>query len=262
MSARWLTALFAAVAVVLLCVFALPQTLDRRLGERIRPDGRLAWLIRGSMHLQRVALGAGTYLPIFNVISSNVPRRVYLASMALVFVAVEGGFFLKMELEDGGAAAMADYALLPDEPGERTVEYQHYADEWPEGKVFAGSATIQSQVVRDPFVRLFIPFSPRRHNPAVAERCPGIPASGAAREEAVIRCLMEIQPVTLDGRPLGDPGFHFYTDPGTGLRGLLAYVPTAGLRAGEHLLVVAPIPRAPGSDTQPPTQYIPFWVAR
>jgi hypothetical protein len=166
-----------------------------------------------------------------------------------------------MELEDG-VGAMADYALLPDEPSARTVDFQHYADEWPEAKVFAGSATIQSEVVRDPYVRLFLPFSPRRHNPAVAERCPGIPPAGAAREVAVIRCLVDLQPVTLDGRPLGDPGFHFYTDPGTGLRGLLAYVPTTGLRAGEHLLVVAPIPRAPGSDTQPPTQYIPFWVAR
>jgi hypothetical protein len=67
--------------------------------------------------------------------------------------------------------------------------------------------------------------------------------------------------VTLDGAPAPDLRFRFYTHPATGRRGMIAYLPTAGLAAGPHTLGVMPAPRAPDSRITTPLRptEIQFW---
>ena len=77
----------------------------------------------------------------------------------------------------------------------------------------------------------------------------------------MLRCLASLQPVTLNGRPVAAP-FRFYTQPGTGIRGIAAYIPVAGLPKGENVLAVARLPLlvpARGAKPRPPFT-IPFWL--
>jgi hypothetical protein len=80
---------------------------------------------------------------------------------------------------------------------------------------------------------------------------------------AILRCFAKVHPVTLNGAPLVDLDFRFYTNPGNGLRGVIAYIPAASLPRGRNVLVVQQVPRAPraGRPARPtPPHVIPFWL--
>ena len=68
--------------------------------------------------------------------------------------------------------------------------------------------------------------------------------------------------MTLDGQPVPNLEFEFATHPKTGLRGIVGYIPTAGLSPGSHLLSVNAVPRPePRKGEKPPEPYlIRFWV--
>jgi hypothetical protein len=67
--------------------------------------------------------------------------------------------------------------------------------------------------------------------------------------------------VSLDGKPV-PLDLHFSTHPKTGVRGIIGYVPVAGLSPGSHLLRVEAVPRPePREGDKPPEPYlIRFWL--
>lgn len=260
-----------ALLLVLFGPLFAAMLVDRRYGDRLDPAGRTARTIRGiakgTMSVMRYTLFQPLLLTILTNLRSQrrgVALFVILA-MAGVAVAARDKLWAGRELSDG-------YAYLPDEVGRLGVDPRYYEDKRAEGEVVADIPSIQSDMVRDPYVRLFIPYRPRRHNQLVARRCRarGSAADSMAStlrpvseraEAAVLRCLAWLQPVTLNGRPMAAP-FRFYTQPGTGVRGIAAYIPAAGLPKGENVLSVAPLPApdpAPGAKPPPPF-VIPFWL--
>jgi hypothetical protein len=86
------------------------------------------------------------------------------------------------------------------------------------------------------------------------------PPASAARQ--VLHCLVKIHHVLLDSRPLPGIQFQFAAHPKTSVRGIVAYIPTAGLSPGSHLLRVEAVPRPePRKGERPPDPYlIRFWV--
>jgi hypothetical protein len=127
-------------------------------------------------------------------------------------------------------------------------------------------------MVRDPYVRLFIPYRPKRHNDLIAQRCPAVRAAvprggllSASRPEgdvagrAVLACLARLQPVTLDGKPIA-PAFRFADEPKTGVRGIVAYIPVDGMAKGEHMITITRVPSQLGSASPRPPFSIPFWL--
>ena len=151
-----------------------------------------------------------------------------------------------------------------------------YEDQRPEGELYARTPSIQSDMVKDPYLKLFIPYAPTRHGDAFAQACPGVrplsegglrlseaPAPDSAAVRGVLDCWTRLQPVTLDGLPIR-PDFRFHTNERTGIRGILAYIPVQELR-GEHLVTVRHAPRArergnpPAVDETPGQYYIRFW---
>jgi hypothetical protein len=137
---------------------------------------------------------------------------------------------------------------------------------------------IQSDIVRDPYVRLFIPYAPTRHNPALARTFPGlrpIQSQGlqVGREDYVadslavpaLQCLAKLHAVALDGQARPDLVFAFHEHPGTGLRGIVTYIPVDSLPRGRHVITVMPAPPAVlPKDTTAAAAWrqpwvIPFW---
>ncbi len=128
--------------------------------------------------------------------------------------------------------------------------------------------SIQSDVVTDPYVRLFVPYIPSRHDDALTRACPGLApaaasdtlgesAANAAADDRILRCAALVHRPALDGRPLDSLGFRSFSDSRTNRRGFRLLIPAAGLAAGEHRLTVWPAP-APGRTASAP-YVIPFW---
>jgi hypothetical protein len=274
--ARFEPYFFALLMLVLLP--SLVQWIDRRFGERLQEGGRARRAIRAVNLASHYGMLMFIYQPVLNIFLSNFRRtRFYGVFFGVTLVMM--GFFVAVEEVRRGDIRLGGYLFVPDAPEEHGLDFRHYEDRRPAGEVFAFSPSIQSEVVEEPFVRLFIPYIPRRHNEALAERCPGVrPAGGAgirrvdgetadpALVARILGCLAAIHTVTLNGERVAEPRFRFSTDPESGLRGIVAHLPTMGLPAGENHLVVAPIPLSRAAEQRgaatPRPHHIPFWIAR
>jgi len=263
------------VEVVILLAVApmlVATLIDRRRGDALDPEGRTARTIRtigrGSMKVSRFAL----FQPLLLTILTNLggQRR---AMLFFIFLATGGVLFAGRDRLFAGRPVTDRYTYLPDNPGRLVVDPRFYEDKRGEDEVIYDVPSIQSDMVRDPYVRLFIPYRPRRHNELLAYGC-GMPSPTAPRpaprgahpateaaDSAVLACMAALQPVALNGRPIAVP-FRFYTQPESGVRGIAAYIPVAGLPRGENVLSIVrlPLPVAKPSDRPPPPFAIPFWL--
>jgi hypothetical protein len=154
------------------------------------------------------------------------------------------------------------------------VNYRFYESQRERGQIFARTPSIQSDVIRDPYVKLFIPYSPARHNALVAHDCPALRplqqrgvqfgADAPAPDSLaipVLRCLAAIHGVTVNGAARPDLEFNFYEHPVTGIKGIIAYIAIDSLPHGHNVITVNQAP-AIGDDAPkkpPPPWVIPFW---
>lgn len=271
-----LGSIFRILAGLFLIPTFLMTLLDKGLGNKLAPSGLPARLIRKTTGFYYGGLSMGLYGTILMTLFSNVRKKVLYLVFYAVFLGVLGFFFVS-ELTRSGMLALSSAAYLPDKPGEAEVSSTYYEDQRPEGSIFPMTPSIPSDVISGPYAKLFIPYFPRRHNAAIERQCPGVkplreeglqflgrntqaPPVGQARQ--VLRCLAEIHHVTLDGKPVPGLEFNFTTHLKSGLRGIVAYLPTAGLAPGGHLIRVEAVPRAqPREGDRPPDPYlIRFWL--
>jgi hypothetical protein len=250
---------FQRVFVILLAVFAagppLAFAVDRRMGARLAPDSAGARIIRAAALFNYRLQGVAIHGPIIQTLYTNVRRSIVLPVMILtIFGAMTAGVL------DLAAArnhlSFDGYGLLP-RSGAGVIDYRYYGDQRTGDDRYATVPFIQSDVLRDPYVRLFVAYQPRRDDGALARACPAAPAlakasaaTPAARQQVgadVLACLSGMRAVSLDGRGV-DPGFRFFTDPQSGLKGLLGYISVDGLAKGRHVLVVQPMPLSPDAE--------------
>lgn len=138
---------------------------------------------------------------------------------------------------------------------DRQIRPAHYEDQWPDEGVFQLLPSIQSDVIEEPYVKLFIPYMPDRHDPVFASQCPDQP-------RAILDCAARVHRVTLDGKAVRGLTFHLYEHSRTGLQGFRAYIPTQGIAPGGHLLRIEPLPRKPSRLRKQPAEpwLIRFWT--
>ncbi len=255
---------------LLLLLAAAPGTVavvvDRRMGARIDPESPAGRRLARLASLAYRANGVAVFGPILLTLFTNVRKRV----MYPLFYAIMGGLLLLVAGETFVRQGILSYAgaeYLPDEPGD------FYEDQRPAGEVYARMPSLQSDVVTGPYVKLFVPYQPERHGRAL-ERCPGARplresgfrygGSGAepdtAAVAAVLRCIAGVHRVALNGRPVADLRFDFHTHPRTGVRGVMAHLPTAGLPRGRNVLTVHPVPPTRPRPKPPEPWTIPFWI--
>jgi hypothetical protein len=260
--------------------FSVPQLvlsqLDRRL--RVHPGSRGWRRMDRAYGLFYYMQGTWLYAPAMLTLSSNVGRRKARSVSVVVMYSLVGFALVKDVVVARGGMSADSYLFVPDNPGRVGVEPGYYEDKRGAGKVVA-LPSIQSDVVRDPYVRLFVPYTPAAHNRLLRRACPGLRpfTEGGVRVEpvrvqpeqpaeaaAVLRCWPRVQPVTLNGRPVTVP-LRFYQHPVSGLRGVVAHIPTAGLPRGENVITVARLPsvaeiRGESPRRSIPPHYIPFWL--
>ena len=155
-----------------------------------------------------------------------------------------------------------DYAGLPDDRRAATdaVLPIHYDSQRGDRIHLTPVPTIPDLVVRGPYLRVFIPYFPRRHAEALQIACPqGLAEDTAPRVR--LDCLAKLQPLSIDGVVVDVP-LDAAEDPRTGQRGVLAMVPVGDLAPGRHELTV-PSPsdaRDLRDGAKPKEPYrIPFW---
>lgn len=259
-----------AVFYGLVTLFLFPPMVaglvDKRMGERLDPAGAGARLIRGAARFAYRWMGVGLSGPVMLTLFSNV-RKGVIYPVFFLFTFGTLGVVIGEMFARTGMVSFDSYAYIPEEAGAFGVDFRHYEDQRPEGEVFDRLPSIQSDVVREPYVRLFLPYEPYRHNAALA-RCPGARARGAAGADSAagsaLACLARLHALAINGRPRPEVELRFYTHPGSGMRGMIAYVSTADLPRGRNVITVrrAPRPSLPGEPVpEPPKPWvIPFWL--
>lgn len=274
---RVMFGIFATVAIIPMGTWAV----DRMVGARVRRGGGGHRLLRRASVISYYANAMPIYGTTFMTLISNVRKGARYPAMYALMALLFGFFFVKDVFIGQGIVTSGDHLYLPDEPGAFGVGNAFYESQRHEDDVHDRLPSIQSDVIRDPYLKLFIPYAPLRHGAAFAEQCPGVrplsrggvrmdaggpPDSAAVR--AVLECWTRLQPVTLNGRPIR-PQFRFYEHPDSGIRGILAYIPVEGLPRGENLLTVAVAPRTRADEAKrrnlvsgKPAEpyYIRFWL--
>lgn len=264
--------IFRFLALLLLLPLVVVGPLDKALGRKLDPAGLPARLLRAVIAFYYRALFMDLYAPIMTILFSNVRKKAIYPLFGAAIFGVLGFFFLS-ELSQRGLFSLDSDIYMPGEPG---VSPNYYENQRREDEVFRTLPSIQSDVIRDPYLKLFIPYY-RRHNPALARRCPDVkplreaglrferpdanaPPAGATLR--VLHCLAELHRVSLDGKPVPGLQLQFAEHPKTGIRGIVGYIPTAGLATGSHLLRAEAVPRPePKKGERPPDPYlIRFWL--
>jgi hypothetical protein len=264
--------LFFTFAFVLAVVPALTQVVDRRLGPKLARDSRRARVIRTLARAgHRISLLRVTG-PIFLTLLTNFGRRklttiFYAAFISVIlFVALD-----RLAQKNVISVNSYDYFGLSASHG---VNYRFYENQRDAGAIYARVPSVQADVIRDPYVKLFIPYSPRAHNSLIARDCPNVrplqergvqfgPDTLLSDSLAapVLRCLALIHAVTINGTPRPDLEFSFYEHPQTGIKGIIAYIPTDELPRGRNVITVRPAVAvdAEGRKRAPQPYTIPFW---
>lgn len=254
------TVLNVAIVLAVLSIVAIP-ILDRRFGARLQADSWLARMIRGYAVVNYRFLGMRVYGPIMGTLVSHLRRRLVTAIMMAALLGAMLIVFLQRSTARGEASLNA-YTYAPSDARGQSVSAPNYADQRVGDGASRAVPFIQSDMIRDPYIRLFIPYLPAEDNPVLAH-CPGTRVGTPdARAGAAIGCLARLHAVTINARPRPDLDFRFYTDPQSGLKGILTYISVADLPRGRNVITLHPSPRPPGEDdrARSPDILIPFWL--
>ncbi len=229
--------------------------IDKKYGETMSRESRGYRVISGMLRFAYAINLMRLLGPMMWTIITNVGRT---RAIALLYVALGALIMLSAvdRLVQGDRLSMNSYDFFA-ASRDHGVRYQYYENQREEGETYSRVPSIQSDIIRDPYVKLFVPFSPPRHNAAVARTCPTLkplqdrgvsigadPFLDDSLVMPVLACLTKIHAVTLDGAPQPSVSFAFYEHPGTGLKGMIAYIPVDSLPHGRHVISVLQVPPA------------------
>lgn len=274
--------LYILAALIFLPPMVL-TTIDKKIPRKERGD-RLERIMRFALRPYNVLLGVPIVNPIMMTFRSNIGKKTFYALYSLVFFMIFGMMFLVL-IMIAGALQINDLVYFPRVTSERIIVANHYEDQRsPEEQ--SRLPSIPSEVITGPYLRLFLPYIPTRHNELIAERCPDLEplAKGgisfslrprfrpvdvevlAAHTES-LQCLASIYEVRLNGETLSDLDPSFYRNRQSGVHGLLMHLPISDLEAGKHVLRINTPPvedsEEKGDDEEESNvrEYvIPFWI--
>ena len=249
--------LIVGVFAVSILPYAIASMLDYGLAGRLRPGG-LPYRAIGAIlgFYSRSGMGRRNNQILAILTSNGGERRM----MALVFgimiaaiVGVAAAYAVMRKQVDIGT-----YALFPG-AGASRIDPAHYDDQRDPSRDDP-LPYVQAMTIAGPYLKLVVPYDPRRDEGAMRDcRVPGN-AKAAQRTNILLACLSALHPVSLDGKPL--PGLRYETasDPRADRPALLAMIDVRALAPGRHELQVSRPPRS-GKEEEDGLSFdrIPFW---
>ena len=248
---------------------------DRLVGPRVRTDGVAGRVIASMTRISNMVSPLRWLGPTTLTLQSNTSEtRVSMASNVAMFTLAAG--VMAVMFVQAGMIRFDSLVYFPTSLRGDGIDPRHYRHLREEGSIEPKMPTIQSDVVEGPYLKLVIPYFPRRHNPLMKERCPDVApfrSSGLVfgrpdppdevEYRSAVDCLASLFPIEMDGTSLKDPWFEFTHDPVSGLEAIVTFVPLGNLEAGRHeLLIEAPsreMARGDADDAEPVRHLIPFW---
>ena len=188
---------------------------------------------------------ANLYRPIYyNLIDNRFGRRLayFILPLSLLMVIV-------LSIQVSG------YTYLAPDPAENSEVWylaDHYISEGGEN-VNLEHPSLESRFVNSNYLRIFMPYVPRRHDETVRYHCPdlavgrftGIKLRGeissgqienyAANVDSLLSCMRELWRIHIDDSLYQDIPVRFYEHPVRNQPGLEAVVPIHDLAATEHV---------------------------
>lgn len=246
--------------------------LDRRLGTRLNPAGvpmrLLARLVDIGFLTSPMRWTGSTQLALASNISATRVAALIIG-VSLLLGAGNAVFILAR----GGLLHLDSLSYFPLSLREEGVDPVHYRDRWKDAVTAAGSPSVQSAFVEEPYLELVVAYVPERHNALLRAACPGVAslrgegllvgrswesAPEAARTAA--DCLGGLLGVRLDGEELTALRWDFTAEPGSRLPAVVSFVSVRGLAEGRHELEVrVPGRRARVGAPDLERHVIPFW---
>lgn len=255
--------LFFALLVLILLIPMTAAALDRRFGHRLRPGNVLRRMLSSLLHFYaRVGvLGASHGYSVERLVQSHIGTRRYLwlavpVMTLLVLALIATTSLWSAPLQFGS------YAQFPDltRPNSQRVTAAHYNNQ--RDPIHDPAVPyIQSEVITGPYLRLVLPYVPARDATAMRRNCPAMGTAKTDKAQATIelRCLGELYPVTLDGKPLTTLHYDVTSDPRTRRPALQAMIDVRALAPGRHVLHVGQTATTQDDDAPTRAWNIVFW---
>lgn len=231
---------FLVVTVVLVLI-------DRKFGDRIAAESaagrRLATALRIGMWLSP-ARATG---PVQFVFQSHLGQRrlgiaIAIAAGVMATVLV-GGLMWR-----SGQFRIDGWRYFDDSPSAAAYfDPRYYRDSTADRDGLLPS--IDAEVVTGPYIKLYLPYRPRRHNPLLEARCPQ-PTDTSAQ------CVGNLYTISLAGQPLTGLTFDFTRDMPSEFVGVATFLDVRNLPPGRHELTIVAPPRNEGETL---TIRIPFY---
>lgn len=271
---------FLPVMVVLFLPMLIAAQADlffKRKPERLDRFPRLARFVEGAMRIYNRLLLARLYAPITITFTTRFSQRATGVAAGVVMLLIVTVFLISF-LVMSGRVGFDSYIYFPRfEEGQR-LGSEHYENLRAQDST-SFVPMIQSDIVEDPFVRLFIPFRVTLDNARMAEVCPDLePLRGEGlfrrrsrdREDSqptegrILSCMNQLYEVELNGRRLNAIEYSLHRHPSLGAEGLLAYLSTESMPRGRNQLAVWRTSASDAADdsdreSRERKHYLPFW---
>lgn len=274
---RFASVVFWIVGGLIVGIQPGAELVDKTFGPRVKPGGIgeriIGLMVSSAFWLSPARLTGATQLTLGSNFSNTKLSAILLISMfSMASLQVGGGLLGK------GVVRMDSLTFFPDTLREQGIDPRHYRALRQPDAVEPLIPTIQGDIISQPYLKLFIPYNPRRHNPLLAEACPDLkPLSkngldggkSQGLEDATVgkaaACLGSLFEISLDGAVLQEPVFDFTVEQNTGLEGVVTFFPVEGLDKGRHELIILVPPKNSQDEDDPefpdPVRHvIPFWV--
>ncbi len=250
---------FVALASMMLPLILL-RVVDAWFGGKVRPGSRLAIAIDW-MYGRYESLGLNRSSPLLLLLTSNARRKhglIWLIALLNLLMAA-------VQVMDKARHEGPSWAWIEAVPAELDTDQSpdYYAQSGNSRRLLP---RIQSDIVTDPYLRLWVPLDPdraRAFNRACTSFRPHSPAATTARadeENALAQCLGALFLPRLDAHPLSGLQWRFARDPDLGVDGLRAYIPLQATATGRHELLLLPPAKDDGDQADAArTWRIPFW---
>lgn len=257
------------VLAAMLALAIIPGMLEKAIARRRvrgQPHERPQRLLQGLLAaLQRVPL-LRLMQTMQLTMQSNLRSRSFMAAylfavlVAMLLAAVQVMGSLKFSLFNR-------YQVVTEAAVEHGMLSAHYESMRSPHDLLLPYPMIPSDTISGSRLRVFIPHRPQRDNPLARRHCTALPearneATGQQAADAAVECLSRLWQVELDGAPVDLHDFVPMERRDLDMRGLVGYLPTAGLAPGRHDLDL--VWNATGGERGAGRRRafrIPFWYA-